>query len=95
MAASDEKKVKVRLNIEMSGYVDIEMAEDSWKELDELLDDGDVDLQELPEGVTINWNEAVNLLDGEVTEGEIVKEDRRDAAPSAVGPDDEDGEDEE
>ncbi len=62
------KKVRVSLDIEMSGTVTVEMDEEEWRELDSKLEDNKrVRVDE----VSLNWSDVVNGLDGFVEDAAV------------------------
>lgn len=64
--------MRVRMTISLSGTIEQEMTSEQWGELDERLKvQGQI---RIGDGVDIaDWNDAVNQLDGEIEDAEIVK----------------------
>ena len=67
-------KKRVQLSVEASGYITVEMNDVHWRELDEEIACGDVDLDAVH---GVNWDELINTLRFEVIEAEVVTKKRR------------------
>jgi hypothetical protein len=65
------EKVKARLHIEMKGYVEVEIPKAVFDQLE-----GDIPINqiELPAEVDIDWDQWLDLADGEVDEIESLGE---------------------